>query len=176
MHYLTVNPVTVCAAGQGQYKACVRHVPVHNASAPWHRRWESYDAAVNVESYTGGFVRYYDVCQPWPMHWFDERHGGFAFDWIVTVEMAEHIPPYCSPNLLSLLAHARKGVIMSWGDTYIERIHVNPQPEKWVLRQVDKYSKGQLVVDHEARVAARNESGHGYLRHGLQVFRRVNAQ
>ena len=45
--------------------------------------------------------------------------GGGGFDWIVSIEMAEHINPSCEGQFISLLSQARMGVVLSWSAAFI---------------------------------------------------------
>jgi hypothetical protein len=62
------------------------------------------------ESFTEGYVKWIDVTDPL----FDTIAK--KFDWVMSLECGEHIPPEATEAFIDLLdRHNTKGVILSWG-------------------------------------------------------------
>lgn len=148
-------------AGQGPLKAFFR-------ARRTDLSWTAIDGAMNVESYTKGLVDYHDVCSPWPPQW-NLVDGRAAFDYIVSIEMAEHINPKCEPNFIKLLAQAGKKVLLSWSTAYLRLTHPNARPNAYV---VDTMS----AVGFKYDPLATNESRtylHTGMRKSYMVFERT---
>ena len=64
-------------AGVGQYGHALRAI---NKSIIW----RGYDGAGNVEEYTDGFVRFFDLTMPLSLP---------KADWILSLDVGEHLPP-----------------------------------------------------------------------------------
>ena len=79
------------SAGVGQYGFWFR---AHNATIDW----RGFDGAENVESFTGGAVKWIDVTDPL----FDsiDQHP----DWVMSLECGEHIPPEATDAFIDLCA------------------------------------------------------------------------
>ena len=102
-------------AGQGELK-------MHMRGARPDLTWHAVDGALNVEAYTRNLVSYHDVCGPWPPEWSADAPRGGGFDYIISIEMAEHIDRSCEPNFVALLQQARRGVVLSWAWSYLEDV------------------------------------------------------
>lgn len=143
-------------AGQGQYKAAMVN----------HTKWDAYDAALNIELYTRGYVGYLDVCDPFPEEWDYPR----GWDWIVSIEMAEHIPGHCEENFLRLLKQANSGIVLSWSAKFIPDVHGNAKPFPKVVALVEKLGfRRNAEWQDRLRAAATR----GFLKSGMTVFERV---
>jgi hypothetical protein len=60
-----------------------------------------------VEETSGGLVKFMDLTIP--------QYGLPIYDWIVSLEVAEHIPSqFESVYLDNVFRHAREGIILSW--------------------------------------------------------------
>jgi hypothetical protein len=94
-------------AGVGQYGIWMKH----NASGNVH--WQGYDGAGNVESFTNGFVKWIDVTDPT----FDTiEPPGYKSDFVLSLEVGEHIPPSTTKTFVQLLdRHNVHGILLSWG-------------------------------------------------------------
>ena len=94
--------------------------------------WFGVDGAENVEEVTNGLVQWADLAEGLPQA---VRHYTPGWDWVMSLEVAEHIPrsgeAVFMHNVFSL--RPREGVILSWaqlgqGGTF----HVNCQTEAYV--------------------------------------------
>lgn len=92
---------------------------------------DCYDGAYNVEEVTNGTCKFADLTEPQPFI--------PVYDWILSLEVAEHIPKkLMMPFLNNLASHSREGIAISWAvpDQYgLE--HVNELPNGEVIRIVE---------------------------------------
>jgi len=99
--------------------------------------WLGLDGAEEVEATTGGFVRFADLADGLPS---DVRQQ--AWDWVMSIEVAEHIPQEFEYRFVHniLVARPRVGIVLTWarhGQNGYK--HVNCQSSKYVscvLRQL----------------------------------------
>jgi 2-polyprenyl-3-methyl-5-hydroxy-6-metoxy-1,4-benzoquinol methylase len=101
--------------------------------------WVGYDGAINVQGATDGLVRFMDLTQP---HASDERPC-VAGDWVLSLEVAEHIPPeHTDAFLRNIRCHTREGAVISWAlPTQMGGLgHVNMKEEKDAIEAVEKCS------------------------------------
>jgi hypothetical protein len=121
--------------------------------------WTPYDGAENVEAVTRGRVRWADLTEPGlqlavaaeavdapagdggkggsaPASPASNSDGAGGADWVVSFEVAEHIPPG-APEVAfldNLARHARAGLLMSWAvPGQAGHHHVNCRPREYVL-------------------------------------------
>ncbi|XP_042862661.1 uncharacterized protein LOC122247432 [Penaeus japonicus] len=122
------------------------------------RSWTGYDGALNVEDITGGFVHYADLSQP--------IHLGQKYDWVLSLEVGEHIPKNYEANYVdNLVRHACKGIVVSWAVIgQAGHHHINNQPMEYVQELFE--SRG-LLVDEKAQEEIRENSE---LKHYKHVF------
>ncbi|KAK7075943.1 hypothetical protein SK128_012696, partial [Halocaridina rubra] len=65
------------------------------------KSWKGYDGALNIETLSNGFIKYLDVSK--------KQDLGERFDWVMSVEVGEHIPhEYENIFLQNLVRHACK--------------------------------------------------------------------
>ena len=71
-----------------------------------HMQWRGYDGAGNVEEYTSGFVRWFDLSIALALP---------RTDWVVSMEVGEHISARGEGMYIrNLHAHNCRGIILSW--------------------------------------------------------------
>ena len=71
------------------------------------QRCTSYDGAGNVESVTHNFVQWVDLTRPLALP---------RADWVVSLEVGEHVPHEFEPMLIRNLHAANcRGIVLSWG-------------------------------------------------------------
>ena len=69
--------------------------------------YDAYDGAPFSEKTSEGRVQYLDLTLP--------QYGLPLYDWVMSLEVAEHIPKeYESIYLDNIVRHAKEGVILSW--------------------------------------------------------------
>uniref|UniRef100_A0A915HM12 Methyltransferase type 11 domain-containing protein n=1 Tax=Romanomermis culicivorax TaxID=13658 RepID=A0A915HM12_ROMCU len=112
--------------GPGEYKTLVEQTDLV-------RSYTSYDGSPFVEEDTAKRVKYLDLTVP---------HFGLpVFDWIVSLEVAEHVPAaYEDTYVSNIVRHARDGVVLSWAVPHqIGVDHVNPRDRNYVVRKMQSY-------------------------------------
>ncbi|CAE7018121.1 unnamed protein product [Symbiodinium sp. CCMP2456] len=93
-----------------------------------------------------------------------------TFDWVLCLEVGEHVPKQYSSTLLSnLKRHARKGLVMSWSDDWEGIGHVNCLSRPEFIAFVQK-STG-FVLDEAATEVVRGACEIDYIARTLAVFR-----
>merc|ERR1711920_1014384 len=66
----------------------------------------AFDGTPNIENLTHGFVSHADFTKPIMVD---------VADWVVSIEVGEHIPPAFENRFLATVtSHARKGIVLSW--------------------------------------------------------------
>ena len=142
-HLQGVTLVDICA-GVGQYGHWFRE---NNASI----QWQGYDGAENIESFTEGYVKWIDVTDPL----FDTIAK--KFDWVMSLECGEHIPPEATEAFIDLLdRHNTKGVILSWAIVgQGGHSHINERSNEDVVARFLKRGYKQEQWQQEARDAAK---------------------
>ena len=69
--------------------------------------YDAYDGAPFIETETNGSVKFLDLTIP--------QYGLPIYDWVICLEVAEHIPKEYEDTFLSnLVRHTKSGVILSW--------------------------------------------------------------
>jgi len=116
--------------------------------------WVGYDGAINVQGATDGLVRFMDLTQP---HASDERPC-VAGDWVLSLEVAEHIPPeHTDAFLRNIRCHTREGAVISWAlPTQMGGLgHVNMKEEKDAIEAVEKWGfKVDWDLTNQVRASA----------------------
>ena len=108
-------------AGIGQYGHALQAI---NKSIIW----RGYDGAGNVEEYTDGFVRFFDLTMPLSLP---------KADWILSLEVGEHLPPEWEfMYLRNLHAHQYRGIIGSWAKLgQLGTGHINNHRREYVTNR-----------------------------------------
>ena len=131
--------------------------------------WRGYDGAENIESFTEGFVRWVDVTDPV----FDTIPN--RSDWVMSLEVGEHIPPEATDSLLNLLdRHNRHGAILSWAiPGQRGHLHINNRPNAEIIQRFADmgYVQDAWALSFQAEV--RKTADYGWLRRTFMVFKRA---
>lgn len=165
--YLTVPNRRVSlldiGAGVGQYGYWLK---ANNASIDWY----GYDGAENIESFTDGFVKWIDVTDPI----FDTID--FRADWVMSLEIGEHIPPEATDNLIDLLdRHNRHGVILSWAVPGQDgHSHINTRTNDDISSRL--FKKGYIVDEWSTafQQEVRQTAVYWWFHGSFMVFKRPN--
>ena len=92
----------------------------------------SYEGAHNVESITHGLVHQADLSTN-----LTAVAARTSADWVLCLEVAEHIPRQLEPTFLAnLAAFARSGIILSWSESPFGNGHVNFRDPTYVERRL----------------------------------------
>ena len=111
-------------AGVGQYGHALRSIDPNVA-------WSGFDGAGNVESYTKGFVRFFDLTLPLNLP---------RADWVLSLEVGEHLPSSMEAMYLrNLHAHQCRGIIGSWAALgQAGTGHINNHRREYVVRRFEE--------------------------------------
>ena len=143
-------------AGSGQYKHFMRN---HSASIDY----RACDGALNVDVFTAGVVDWCDLTKP-------IRAG--PSDWVVSLEVGEHLPAALSEQYLKNLHRLNtKGIILSWAVVgQPGKGHVNCLPNEEVIRRVTSMG---YVHDRNASDAGRRVATYDWFKNTFMVFRKT---
>ncbi|BFZ17690.1 hypothetical protein BsWGS_20729 [Bradybaena similaris] len=127
--------------------------------------YTAYDGAPLSENITNGLVMFLDLTAP--------QYGLPVYDWVISVEVGEHIPAkYEDVYLDNLVRHAKEGIILSWAVPGQKGLsHVNNKPPEEVLAQMVKRG---FTIDKEHGEQLRNAATSEWLRRNVNVYRRQN--
>lgn len=94
---------------------------------------EAYDGNPNTSIISNGVGQVLDLSQP-----INLQH---KFDWVLSLEVGEHIPKTFERNFIkNLIVHAKKGVILSWAQKgQGGHGHVNEQSNKYIKKKLRHY-------------------------------------
>lgn len=126
----------------------------------------AFDGVDGVSELTGGAVTQVDLAEALHIPWRPE-----PFDWVLCLEVAEHIPPDRESVFLSNLArHSRQGLILSWAPPDIDgEGHVNCQRLEDSRERVEALG---FVQDSKATAALRASSEVPWIGASVAVYRR----
>lgn len=143
-------------AGSGHYASWLNDTGLVTAFA--------FDGSPDIELVTKGTVLGADLGRPLAL-WR-------KFDWVVSLEVAEHIPPDLSgPYLRNLDAYATAGVVLSWARPGLQGLGTaNPRSEQEALDLIRQHTS--LYVDGELTAKLRAASSIAYLAESLLVLTR----
>lgn len=121
-----------------------------------------YDGNPQTPSLTAGRCEHLDISQPVQVN---------PADWVLCLEVAEHIPAKFEQALLSNLdRHARYGIILSWARPGQGGVgHVNEKPPEYVRATMLDYG---YRLDEESSQLIRSLSQLRWFRSNLMVFRK----
>jgi glycosyltransferase involved in cell wall biosynthesis len=121
---------------------------------------EGWDGNPNTNSISDGLCNVADLTQ---VHDFGQR------DWVLSLEVGEHIPKeYENIFIQNLIKHAKKGIVLSWaipnqpGDG-----HVNCQSNEYVI---DLMAKNGFLLDAKQSYILREEAELWWFKNTLMVF------
>ncbi|KAL3919496.1 MAG: hypothetical protein SGILL_003723, partial [Bacillariaceae sp.] len=100
------NATSVVEFGAGVGQLSVAVLPLL-AKSTFFKDYHRFDGAGNVEEISKGFVKYADLTLPLDVP---------KADWVVSLEVAEHIPAHYEGMVVrNLHRHNCKGILLSWG-------------------------------------------------------------
>ena len=128
--------------------------------------YDSYDGAPFCENKTGGLVKFLDLSMP--------VFGLKLYDWIISLEVGEHIPQKYEQTFLDNIArHAGKGIILSWAPPKQGgHGHVNCQPFEYIVDQLEKRG---FDLDKESSAKLQAACKVGWLKRNTNVYRRKSS-
>jgi len=146
-HILPIDAVVAdFGAGSGHYSTWLNDTGLVTAYA--------FDGSPDIELVTKGTVLSADLGRPLAL-WR-------KFDWVLCVEVAEHIPPDLTGVFLrNLDAHTGEGLILTWARPGLQGLgSTNPQSETEVLRLVAQNTGLHLDRDLTAQLRAASQVAH----------------
>lgn len=129
------------------------------------KSYDAFDGAPFCEETTNNTVKFLDLTMP--------VHHLKPFDWIISIEVAEHIPKeYENTYVDNLVRHAREGIILSWATPGQGGLsHLN---EKFFEEVESKmYSKGFKHLSEESKKIS-NKSFLPWIQNNLNIFKRFS--
>ncbi|CAE7809641.1 unnamed protein product, partial [Symbiodinium sp. CCMP2592] len=130
----------------------------------------AFDGVPGVTDITDGRVTEVDLAERVHIEWHPE-----AFDWVLCLEVAEHIPVELEHQFLGNLGrHAKQGLILSWAPPGIDgEGHVNCQELDESKRRVEALG---FLQDVEATEDLRAACEVPWIAASVAVYRRVYAE
>ena len=123
--------------------------------------YDAFDGAPYCEETSHGRVRFMDLSIP--------QYGIRQYDWIISLEVAEHIPEkYEAVYLDNIFRHAKEGIILSWavpGQGGLS--HINNKPIEYVLK-VMRENGFQRDVEKSMKLQA--SSSLSWIRSNINVY------
>ena len=158
LQYLLGKTVGSFGDGPGMYKKILTETGKLKA-------YDAYDGAPFSEYTTEGRVQFLDLTLP--------QYGLPLYDWIISLEVAEHIPnKYESIYIDNVVRHAKDGVVLSWavpGQGGYQ--HINNRPFDYVVSLMDRLG---FSHDPPASEVLKNAATLQWLRRNTNVYRRKN--
>ncbi|XP_047736464.1 uncharacterized protein LOC108676514 isoform X2 [Hyalella azteca] len=127
--------------------------------------WHGFDGGFAIEEVSGGFIAHADLSE-------EGLWLGRKWDWVMSVEVGEHIDPKHEGHFLdNLVRHACAGILLTWAvEGQRGHFHVNNHNNDYIKQKM--LDRG-FVSDEEAEKRLRARSI-GYLANTSMVFRRKN--
>ena len=155
--YIPGKTVASFGDGPGRYKQLLLETGML-------RGYDAYDGAPFSETTSEGRVNFLDLTLP--------QYGLPVYDWIISLEVAEHIPKeYESIYIDNIIRHAKEGVVLSWavpGQNGYS--HVNNQPFEYVKFLFESLGFNHNQVDSQTLKEAATVR---WLKSNINVYRRV---
>jgi SAM-dependent methyltransferase len=124
---------------------------------------EGFDGNPNTVSLTKGIGKVLDFSIPFKL----EK----KYDWVLSLEVGEHIPKKYERVFLNNIAdHAKNGIVLSWavpgqnGDG-----HVNCRSNKYIVKQLKRIG---WELDEKAQTELREKATFSWFKNTIMVFRR----
>ncbi len=130
------------------------------------RQWdipcEGYDGNPMTSSITNGLCRIIDLAKK-----FDLQQ---KFDWVLSLEVGEHIPKeYEQVYLDNLCRHYKKGIVLSWALPGQDGLgHVNCQDNDYII---DEMTSRNLKFDQKSSDRLRTYSTLSWFKKTIMVFK-----
>ena len=127
--------------------------------------YDAFDGAPFTEKTTEGRCKFLDLSVP--IYHLEDK-----YDWIISTEVAEHIPKQFEQTYLDNLArYAQQGIIMSWAKLgQGGHSHVNNQDISYVKEQM--LARG-FKLDEKLSADIKNHSTIPWLKDNLNVYYRL---
>ena len=130
--------------------------------------YRGYDGAGDVEVYTQGFLKFFDLTIPLNLP---------VTDWVMSFEVGEHVPADMEGMVIrNLHAHNCRGVLLSWGIPGQGGLnHINLHDSQYLIDifQGLGYEHDEAITGHfRSSICADGSSGSCWLKTSFLAFRR----
>ena len=126
--------------------------------------YDAYDGAPFTETTSNGRVKFLDLTLP--------QYGLPVYDWIISLEVAEHIPQQYERTFIdNIVRHTKEGVVLSWAvPGQGGYSHVNNKPFEYVAKLMESLGfKHNQSESQKLKQAA----SLGWLKSNTNVYRRI---
>lgn len=125
---------------------------------------EGYDGNPDTVKLTDGLAQVIDLSQPFDL--------GKKFDWVLSIEVGEHIPKKFEKKFIeNLHIHNVKGIVLSWAVKGQGGFgHFNEQNNDYIKKVMMEYG---YCNDVEAENQLRNQSTLPWFKNTIMVFRKI---
>ena len=125
-----------------------------------------------ISAYDGG--PYYDIVSKGRVKYLDltlPQYGLPLYDWVLSLEVAEHIPrEFESTYIDNIVRHAKEGIVLSWAvPRQIGHGHVNTRPLDYIIAILK--NRG-FILDPEATELIKSKASILYLKRNINVYKR----
>ena len=157
---LTNQRVASFGDGPGEYKRLITEMNQVKI-------YDAFDGAPYAEETTNNSVKYLDLSVP--------IYHLPIYDWIISIEVAEHIPKkYEQIYIDNLVRHAKKGIIISWAILNQEGLgHVNNQNFPYIEEQL---RTRDFILDNHTTSQIKNSTTFGWVKRNIYSFKRIKAR
>lgn len=126
---------------------------------------DGYDGNPNTEALSGGVAKVLDLSAPIDLHQ--------TFDWVVSLEVGEHLPQkYEKIFIENLVHHCKKGIVLSWAIKGQSGYgHVNTQNNDYIKARLAEYG---FTNDVQAENEMRNAAHLRWFKNTIMVFRKIS--
>ena len=124
---------------------------------------EGYDGNPSTPQLTNGLCKIIDLSEPFDL--------GKTFDWVLSIEVGEHLPHQFERIYIeNLVRHAKNGIVASWavknqGGTG----HFNEQNNDYIKNVFSEYG---YINDVQAEEKLRAQASFGWFKNTIMVFRK----
>lgn len=127
--------------------------------------YDAYDGAPYCDETSNGLVQFLDLTVP--------QYGIPMYDWVISLEVAEHIPKeHEAVYIDNLVRHSREGIIMSWAVPGQGGLaHINNRPLSYVIKLMDFHG---FKHDTSTSQHLKLKASFAWLRDNLNVFWKDN--
>ncbi|WAR15522.1 hypothetical protein MAR_005627 [Mya arenaria] len=155
--FLQDKVVSSFGDGPGRYKQILDSTGLLNG-------YDAYDGAPFCDTTSKGIVKYLDLTLP--------QYGIPVYDWIISLEVAEHIPKKFEDTYVdNIVRHAAEGIILSWAvPGQGGYSHVNNRPLKYVEELL--FTHG-FYRDIQNSSLLQSSSTLPWLKRNINVYRRL---
>ena len=129
------------------------------------RSYDAFDGAPFSEKTSDGRVKFLDLTLP--------QYGLPVYDWIISLEVAEHIPQqYESIYIDNIIRHAKEGVVLSWAvPGQPGQSHVNNRPHEYAKNLMENSG---FKLDPADSKKLKEAAQYAWIKSNIYVYRRIN--